>query len=250
MAKANRPAKPTREQKKAARAEGRARRREQFSQMREAFSITRKTDKRLIPYLIGAFLVGFVVIYLIFWLITGWVWLSIIPALFVGVILALLLFSRRAQRSAYDQAEGQPGAAVYVLQNLRGDWRVKEAVAATAQFDAIHRVVGRPGVVLIAEGSPQRVKALLAQEKKRVSRVVGDTPIYDLVVGPDGDVPLRSLSVRLMKLPRNLSKEQVSALDRRLAALGAARNPVPQGPMPGGGKMRGVQRTVRRRTGA
>jgi hypothetical protein len=251
MAKAPRPAKPpkpTRAEKKVLRVAAKAKRREQYKAMMQAFTMTRKNDKRLIPYLILAFVVGFAVIYAVFALITHWRLISLIPAVFTGIIAMMLVFSRRAQRSAYDQAEGQPGAAVYVLQNLRGDWRVSEAVAATTQFDAIHRVIGRPGIVLIAEGAPHRVKALLAQEKKRVARVAGDTPIYDLTVGADGDVPLRSLSVKLMKLPRNLSKAQVSALDRRLAALGSARSAMPQGPMPGGGKMRGIQRTVRRRT--
>lgn len=253
MAKAPRPAKPpkpTRAERKANRAAARAKRGEQYKAMRQAFGMTRRNDKRLIPYLILAFVIGFALLYLTFFLITGWRYIPIIPALFTGLIAAMAVFSRRAQRSAYDQAEGQPGAAIYVLQNMRGDWRLTEAVAATAQFDAVHRVVGRPGIVLIAEGSPQRVKGLIAQEKKRVARIAGDTPIYDLVVGPDGDVALRSLSVKLMRLPRNLSKDQVAALDKRLAALGAMRNAMPQGPLPGGGKMRGAQRTVRRRTGA
>jgi hypothetical protein len=247
---ASKPAKPTREEKKAARAEARESRRAQFRAFREAFTLTRKNDKMLFPVLAGGFLVPAAIIYVLFWLFTGWVWISIAPAVLIGLLAALALFSRRAQRSAYNQAEGQPGAAVYVLQNMRGDWRIKEAVAATAQMDAVHRIVGRPGVVLIAEGAPQRVKSLLAQEKRRVARIVGDTPIYDLTVGTDGDVPLRSLSGKLMRLPRNLSKEQVSALDRRLAALTSARMPIPQGPVPGGGKIRGMQRTVRRRTGS
>jgi hypothetical protein len=50
-----------------------------------------------------------------------------------------------------------------------------------------------------------------------------------------------------MKLPRNLSKEQVAALDKRLSALGGTRTPIPQGPMPTGVKMRSVQRAARRR---
>jgi hypothetical protein len=50
-----------------------------------------------------------------------------------------------------------------------------------------------------------------------------------------------------MKLPRNLSKEQVAALERRLTALGAQRVPLPQGPMPSGAKLRSVQRAARRR---
>jgi cob(I)alamin adenosyltransferase len=52
----------------------------------------------------------------------------------------------------------------------------------------------------------------------------------------------------LYKLPRNLTKEQVATLEKRLQALGAGRPPLPQGPMPSGAKMRNVQRTVRRRS--
>ena len=45
--------------------------------------------------------------------------------------------------------------------------------------------------MLVGEGAPHRVAALLAQEKKRVARVVGDTPIYDVIVGDgEGEVPL------------------------------------------------------------
>jgi len=176
------------------------------------------------------------------------VWLPILPAILLGVLAALFLFSRRAQSSAYSQAEGQPGAAAYVLGQLRGDWHKTDAVAGTTQLDAVHRLLGRPGVVLIGEGAPHRVKPLLAQEKKRVARLAGDAPIYDIVIGRgEGEVPLGKLNTHLMKLPRNLSKEQVVALDRRLSALGAQRTPLPRGPMPAGVKMRSVQRAARRR---
>jgi hypothetical protein len=168
-----------------------------------------------------------------------------------GFVGAMFLFSRRAQAAAYSQADGQPGAALYVLNNLRGgDWTTTEAVAATTQMDAIHRLTGRPGVVLIGEGAPHRVKGLIAQEKRRLSRVVGEkTPIYDVIVGSgDDETSLRKLNRQLVGLPRNLSKAEVAALNRRLAALGAARPPLPKGPMPAGAKMRNVQRSVRRRS--
>jgi hypothetical protein len=216
--------------------------------MRQAFTLTRQNDARLVPYLVLTVVAVATVIYLLMLLITGSVWLPILPALLFGLIAALFLFSRRAQSSAYRQAEGQAGAAAYVLGQLRGDWHKTDAVAGTPQLDAVHRLLGRPGVVLIGEGAPQRVKPLLAQEKKRVARLAGDAPIYDVVVGRgEGEVPLAKLNTHLMKLPRNLSKEQVVALDRRLAALGAQRAPLPQGPMPGGVKMRSVQRAARRR---
>jgi hypothetical protein len=235
MAQASRSKKPgktklSRAEKKVARGARRQKRRETFSAMRQAFSLTRKNDNKLIPYLILAFVGGAAI---------G----------FLALLAAMFIFSRRAQTSAYSQAEGQPGAAAYVLGQLRGDWRKTDAVAGTTQFDAVHRLLGRPGVVLIGEGAPHRVKPLLAQEKKRVSRLAGDAPIYDIVVGRgEGEVSLGKLNSHIMKLPRNLSKEQVVALDRRLSALTSQRVPLPQGPMPTGAKLRNVQRAARRRS--
>lgn len=247
-AKRNSKVKLTKAEKKAARAQRKQSRRDSFKQMRQAFTLTRKSDARLVPYLILAFVLAAVPLYLLAFLITDSVWLPILPAIMFGLLAAMFVFSRRAQSSAYRQAEGQAGAAAYVLGQLRGDWRKTDAVAGTPQLDAVHRLLGRPGVVLIGEGAPQRVKPLLAQEKKRVARLAGDAPIYDVVVGRgEGEIPLGKLNTHLMKLPRNLSKEQVVALDRRLSALSAQRAPLPQGPMPGGVKMRSVQRAARRR---
>jgi hypothetical protein len=113
---------------------------------------------------------------------------------------------------------------------------------------AVHRVLGGPGVILVAEGAPHRVKALLAQEKKRVARLVGETPIYTVIIGTENDeVPLKKLQSHLMKLPRNLKPAQVDALEAKLAALGNRGAAMPKGPMPAGAKMRSVQRTIRRR---
>ena len=104
-------------------------------------------------------------------------------------------------------------------------------------------------MVLVGEGAPNRVRGLLAQEKKKVARVAPDTPIYAIVVSAEGgDVALGGLAKYLYKLPRNLTKEQVGTLERRLQALSSGRPPLPQGPMPTGAKMRNVQRTVRRRS--
>jgi hypothetical protein len=194
--------------------------------------------------------VGAAVAYVVVLLITGSVLLPIPFAVIVGALAGMFLFSRRAQQSMFSQAEGQAGAAGWMLQQqLRGDWRLTQGVAGTTQLDVVHRLVGRPGVVLVGEGAPHRVRGLIAQEKKRTARVVGETPIYDITVGTDeGDIRLGKLQRYLLKLPSNLSKEQVSSLEKRLAALGGAKNGLPQGPMPAGAKMRNVQRTVRRRS--
>ncbi|MFL6163137.1 MAG: DUF4191 domain-containing protein [Jatrophihabitantaceae bacterium] len=243
-----RPAKLTKAEKKQQRVARRQRRRDTFAQLRQAFTMTRKADNRLIPYLVITAVAVIAVVYVLVWLVTGSLWLPIVPAVLFAVIAGMFVFSRRAQSSAYRQAEGQPGAAAYVLGQLRGDWRKTDAVAGTSQLDAVHRLLGRPGVVLVGEGAPHRIKPLLAQEKRKVARVAGETPIYDVVVGNGADeVPLNKLNHHLMKLPRNLSKEQVTALERRLSALGGPRTPIPQGPVPGGARMRNVQRAVRRR---
>jgi hypothetical protein len=249
-AKAAKP-KLSRADKKALRAGKRERRRESFRNIRQAFSLTRQADPRFLPVMIiWAVLAASAVYVLVFWLSDS-PYLPIPLALMVGVVVGMFVFSRRAQRSMFAQAEGQAGAAGWMLkQQLRGDWRLTEAVAGTTQLDAVHRLVGRPGVVLVGEGAPHRVRGLLAQEKKRTARVVGDTPIYDITIGTgEGDIRLSKLSRYLLKLPANLSKDQVGALEKRLSALGGSRAlGLPKGPMPPGAKMRNVQRTVRRRS--
>lgn len=244
------PVKLSRADKKAARTAKRQSRRETWRNMWQAFTLTRQNDPRFLPYLVLFGVLAAALVYLIAFFITGSAVLPIPFAVLAALITGMFVFSRRAQRSMFTQAEGQPGAAGWMLsQQLRGDWRLSQAVAGTTQLDAVHRLVGRPGVVLVGEGAPHRVRGLIAQEKKKVARISGDTPIYDIIVGTgEGELRLARLSRYLLKLPSNLSKQEVSALDKRLAALGAARSPLPQGPLPQGAKMRNMQRAVRRKS--
>jgi hypothetical protein len=240
----------SRAEKKVVRGDKRAKRRESLRNIRQAFTLTREKDPRFLPILIITAVVAAALVYLLVFLITGSPYIPIPLALMFGLVAGMFVFSRRAQRSMFAQAEGQAGAAGWMLQQqLRGDWRLTQAVAGTTQLDAVHRLVGRPGVVLVGEGAPHRVRGLIAQEKKRTARVVGETPIYDITIGTgDGDLRLSKLNRYLVKLPSNLSKDQVAALEKRLAALGGAKAPLTKGPMPAGAKMRNVQRTVRRRS--
>jgi hypothetical protein len=92
-------------------------------------------------------------------------------------------------------------------------------------------------VILVGEGSPNRLPSLLAAEKKRVSRVAYDVPIYDFQVGDeDGQVPIRRLQRTIMKLPRNLKGPAVADLNYRLKALPQSLQ-MPKGPMPKTGRM-------------
>lgn len=236
--------------KKAAKVVKKAEKKQKRAQLWQVFKTQVKQDKRLLPYMIGTIIACAGLVTLFSWL-TGMVWwIGLIFGVLIGVMVALIIFARRVQRSIYQQAEGTPGAAAWSLQNnLKGRWRVTPTVAATTHMDAVHRVIGRPGIILIGEGAAHRVKPLIAQEKKRIARVIGDTPIYDFMVGTgEGEVRLRKLNAHLMRLPRNISAGTVGQLDTKLASL-ATRSPqvgLPKGPMPAGAKMRSVQRMARR----
>lgn len=233
------------EAKRAKRAASKQRR----SQIFEAFKTQRREDKLLIPLMVGAVLLGGALGFVIglYWHLQ---WFTLPLGVAVGALGAVSLFGRRVQNTVYGKADGQPGAAGWALDNLRGQWRVTPSINGNTHLDAVHRVIGLPGVVLVAEGAPHRVKTLLAQEKKRTARVVGNVPIYDIIVGNDeGQVPLSKLHTHLRKLPRNIQRNQMDSLETRLAALGSRTGTaaMPKGPMPPGAKMRSVQRTVRRR---
>ncbi len=243
--------KPSKEAKSAEKAARRQASKERRKQLWQVFQMQRKEDKLLLPLMIGAF-VGITVILVVIGLFIHMQWYMLPIGLVLGGLVAFIIFGRRAQKNAYTRMEDQAGAAWWVLDNLQGKWRPTQAVAATAQLDAVHRVLGLPGVILVGEGSPHRVKSLLTQEKKKAARLVGDTPIYDIVIGNDkdqGQVPLKELQRYLTKLPRNIDAKRMDLLEGRLTALATRGGPaLPKGPMPGGGKMRGVQRTVRRRS--
>jgi hypothetical protein len=202
---------------------------QRLKQIGMVFSFTAKRDKWFAPLAAAAALIPLAlsVVAVIYW---GWVWLPLgILAAVLGVLIVLNLRSNSAMMSA---AEGQPGAAASILESMRGDWRVTPAVSSTTQMDMVHLVIGRPGVILLAEGNPQRIRGLLGQERRRLAKVIGTAPLYDYVVGQGEDeLPIRKLRMTLMRLPRDLSGKDVNALDKRLKAL-TARPQMPKGSVP------------------
>jgi hypothetical protein len=157
-------------------------------------------------------------------------WWAIAPmALLTGALAALLVFNLRARRAMYAAISGQLGAAAAVLTQMRGAWFVTPAIAINGKQDLVHGVVGRPGIVLVGEGAPQRVKGLLAQERKRLSRAISDVPIHTLIVGDEEDcVPLAKLQARLNRLPAKVRRKEVARLERRFRPM-ARPLPVPGG---------------------
>jgi hypothetical protein len=221
----------------------------QIKQMVQVFKFARERDRALPLWMALAFIAAAAVIFLVAVLANIALFVAIPLAVIFGLLAALLIFGRRVQKLQYGMVEGQPGAAGAIIENMRGGWRVTQAVQLTSQLDVVHRVLGRPGVILVGEGQPNRVRPLIAQEKKRVARVAGETPIYDVLVGDgEGQVPIRKMNRYLVKLPRNLTQAQVTTLEKRMTALGGTKAaPLPKGPMPKQARTSGMERTLRRR---
>ena len=203
---------------------------ERLKQIGQVFSFTAKQDKWFVPLLVAAVLLPIALTVLVVLLSGSYFWVPI--GVMVTLLAAVIVLNLRSNAAMMNAAEGQPGAAASLVENMRGDWRVRPAASSTTQFDMVHVVLGRPGVILLAEGNPQRVRGLLGQEKKRLSKVIGNAPIYDFVIGnEEGQVPVRKVRATLMRLPRNLTGKDVNALDKRLGAL-MARPQMPKGAIP------------------
>ncbi|MFB6842809.1 DUF4191 domain-containing protein [Streptomyces sp. NPDC056361] len=210
-----------------------------LKQIALTYQMTRKADPKVGLVVAGVGIVVLGALLGIGFLIGHPVYLGIL-----GFVLALLaaaiVFGRRAERAAFGQMEGQPGAAAAVLQNVGRGWTTTPAVAMNRSQDVVHRAVGRAGIVLVAEGNPNRVKTLLAAEKKRMNRVVVDVPVHDIIVGDgEGQVPLKKVRTTMLKMPRVLTGPQVTAANDRLRAMGdlMSNMPLPKGPMPKGMRM-------------
>jgi hypothetical protein len=204
------------------------------AQIVQAYKMTKRGDPKIGLVLLGVFLLAALVVGgLGWWLIHPVIGVMLgIPA---GLLAAMIVFGKRAEKAAYAQVEGQPGAAAASLGMLRKGWEVKSGVAFTKNQDIVHRVVGRPGIVLVGEGNPNRVRNLLTVEKKKHARMVDEVPIFDIVAGDGEDeVPIKKLPRHIMKLPRSLRPADVTDVLQRLRALDAMRPqaPVPRGPMP------------------
>jgi Domain of unknown function (DUF4191) len=202
-----------------------------LKQIRMVAGLINKSNPKAMPITIGSGL-GVLVVLVVVGLLTGLAAFLIPLGVLLGLLVAMILFGRYSQAAQFSAIEGQPGAAAAVLQNMRGNWTVTPGIAGNRNMDIVHRAVGRPGVILIGEGSPNRLASLLAAEKKRVARVAYEVPIYEFVIGDgEGQVPISKLQRKIMRLPRQLKPAAVSDVNHRLKALQPTLQ-APKGPIP------------------
>ena len=206
-----------------------------LKQIRMVASLINQQNPKALP-IVAASAVGIILVFVLVGLFTGLAAFLIPLGVLLGLLAAMILFGRFAQRAQFSAIEGQPGAAAAVMQSMRGNWTVTPAVTANKNMDVVHRAVGRPGVILVGEGAPARVAGLLAAEKKKTARVAHDVPIFEFQVGNgEGQIPVSQLQRKVMRLPRNLRPAAVSDLNYRLKALQPSLQ-MPKGPLPKGAR--------------
>lgn len=202
-----------------------------YHQVWAVYKMTHKQDPSVTWIMLGVFLVIVLVAEVI-----GLLWGHPIYTLIVGIPFGLLgamfVLSRKAEKAAYTQIEGQPGAARAALGTVRGGWTFEDEPVAVdpRNQDFVFRGVGRAGVVLVSEGPSHRAKKLLDKERKRTTRVLPNVPVTTIQCGDGPDqVPLTKVARSVSKLKKQLTRNEVAEIGKRLKALGGAKLPIPKG---------------------
>lgn len=206
-----------------------------LKQFTQVYKLTAQYDKQAPLWVFGSALLVLLVVLGLTFLLSDGVFTRImgsITAVLGALLVGLFMLTRRADKALFAQVEGRQGGTAIVMQQLRRGWTTsQEPVGADPRSgDLVFRAVGRPGIVLLVEGPLPRALKLGETEKKRHSRVASGVPVHLIYVGPGEDqTPLRKVSRRLMRLPRTLTNAEVSAVVKRMQALGGLRAAVPKG---------------------
>ncbi len=207
-----------------------------LKQMWQVFQMTRRYDSSIVWLLILCLVVPIGAAIVLGVLLGGNVLglvLYIIAGALAGALIGLIVLGRRAEKAAYGQISGQPGAVGAVLKSgLRRNWTGSEMpvnVSPRTQ-DAVYRAVGRGGVVLIGEGPRSRTQPMLDKERATVHRILPNVPVNFLYVGPDADATALDRIPRALGRFKNvLTKAEVLAVTNRLSSLGKNGLPIPKG---------------------
>ena len=218
-----------------------------FRQVRETYRVTVESDPQSQNLIIGAGAGVAVLVSLVGIFLPPW-WMWIITGLMAGLVAALYMLLNRAKKATYKRYAGKPGSAEVAFGMLdKKKFDYTAGITATKQLDVVHRVVGPAGIVLVGEGSPARLKAVLASEARKHEQVAYGVPVSTVLMGDgEGQVPLDKLADHLKKAPKAIQPVQITEVKQRLRALDAVRPkvPIPKGPMP---TMKGVNRSMRGR---
>ncbi|MDO8145243.1 MULTISPECIES: DUF4191 domain-containing protein [Isoptericola] len=201
-----------------------------YHQVWSAYQMTRRQDP-LVTWIMLAVFIGILAVALLIGALTDNVIYAGIIGLPFALLAAMFVLTRKAERAAYTQIAGQPGAVRAALGTVRGGWNFDdEPVAVNRQQDLVFRGVGRPGVVLVSEGPSHRVERMLADERKRAARILPNVPVTTIQVGDEeGQVPLPKVARKVQRMKKQLTRAEAAEVGKRLKSLGGMRLPVPKG---------------------
>lgn len=207
-----------------------------LKQIRESYRLTKQVDPKLPFMLAGAWLaVTLVGLGVGLALGSRW-WLGLAMGATLGLSAALFLLTVRTKKATYTRYKGTPGAGEVPLSMLnKKKWTVNPAITITRQQDCIHRVVGAPGVILMGDGNPARLKNALASEARRHQQVLYGINVETFQMGDgEGEVPMEKVAGYIKRLPKAFDEVQLEEVESRLKALDAMKQrvPLPKGPMP------------------
>ncbi|WP_336633000.1 MULTISPECIES: DUF4191 domain-containing protein [unclassified Microbacterium] len=210
-----------------------------FSQLRSLFTFTKAEFAWLGWALIAIVIVGVALGVLVGFLIPPVAIWSIIlwgvTGLMLGVLAAMITLTRLSTRAMYIKLDGMPGAAGHILSTSLGrNWVASDMPVGVnpKSQDAVYRVIGRGGVVIVAEGARGRLTRLVGDEKMKVQRVASGVPINVVYVGHgEGDVPISKLSSTIKAFPKKVDRATMAAVVKRVDSVSQSVTslPIPKG---------------------
>jgi hypothetical protein len=207
-----------------------------IKQLLQVYKLTAKADKNFVLAGVLAFVapltIGVLLILFFFNDSALNIFLWSVTSILFAFLITLTVLSRRAEKAAFMRISGQPGAVAAVLSStLKRGYSTSEMPVAVdpKSRDAIYRAVGKAGIVLIAEGNSSRVKQLVEDEKRKVSRAIpgATVPILFVNANPES-TPLYRLTRDIYKLKRTLNRAEITVVNKRLGGLGL-NIPIPKG---------------------
>lgn len=210
-----------------------------FAQLRSLYTFT-KAEFSWLPWALVAVvivgiglgvLIGFLIPPTAIWSIILWG----VTGLMFGLLGAMILMTRLSTRAMYKKLDGMPGASGHILSTSLGrKWVASDMPVGInpKTQDAVYRVIGRGGVVIVAEGARGRLTRLVNDEKMKVQRVASGVPIHVLYVGHgEGEIPISKLSSTIKAFPKKVDRTTMAAVVKRVDSVSQSVTslPIPKG---------------------
>lgn len=218
-----------------------------FKQIADVFKMTRKYDPSIVWWMIGTF-VAALLVGLGIGLLTGSPVLWTLMFIPLGLLIALIIMNKKAEKAAFAQIEGRPGAAGAALSQLGRGWVVEDdpiAVNPRTQ-ETVFRATGKPGVILVADGDYNRAKRLADKQRKQLQRFLPNVEIRVLQVGSGpSEVELHEVKATIKRMKKTLNRHEVRAVEQRIASMPVNNLGIPKGVDPN--RMRPDRKAMRGR---